>query len=96
MRTVHVDYHEEDGLWWADSPDVPGFSATAEELRELRQLAREGIYHFLDEVVLVSDDTTVSVQGVCAFVNISASTVFVPVAGAPESQAVEPPELVNN
>jgi predicted RNase H-like HicB family nuclease len=43
VSEIRVTYHQEEGSWWAESPDVPGFSATAEDLVELRTLVREGL-----------------------------------------------------
>jgi predicted RNase H-like HicB family nuclease len=43
-----VTYHHEDETWWAESEDVPGFSAAAEHLSELRRLVREGLMFHLD------------------------------------------------
>jgi len=35
--------------WWAESPDVPGYSAAADHLYDLLQLAEEGLPGFLGE-----------------------------------------------
>ena len=43
MVTARVIYHYEDGAWWAESPDVPGWSAAGGTFAEVRQLAAEGI-----------------------------------------------------
>lgn len=42
MKNVRVTYHREDGSWWAESPDLEGFSAAADSLGELRLLVSEG------------------------------------------------------
>jgi predicted RNA binding protein YcfA (HicA-like mRNA interferase family) len=34
MATVTVVYHFEDGLWWAESPDVPEFSGGGDTFNE--------------------------------------------------------------
>ncbi len=50
MATVVLVHGEFEGprlTWWAEAPDLPGFSAAADTLRELRGLAREGIEDFL-------------------------------------------------
>lgn len=49
MTPATVVYHHEDGTWWADSPDVPGFTAVSDTLSELRQMVREGVPFYLDE-----------------------------------------------
>jgi predicted RNase H-like HicB family nuclease len=61
MKIVPVAYHHEPDGWWADSPEIPGWSATAESVDELRQLVEDGIrfaledanvtiYHMLEEL----------------------------------------------
>jgi predicted RNase H-like HicB family nuclease len=47
--TVRILYHEEPEGWWAESPDVAGWSATAETFDELRKLAEEGVRFALDD-----------------------------------------------
>ena len=43
MTTVHVIYrHEPDG-WWAESPDLVGWSVAGATFGEVRQLACEGV-----------------------------------------------------
>ncbi|CAL8978671.1 hypothetical protein CELL_02935 [Cellulomonas sp. T2.31MG-18] len=49
MAAVTVHYHEEDGSWWADSPDVAGFTAVGHTLTEVRQLVQEGIPFYLQD-----------------------------------------------
>lgn len=48
MSEIRVTYYHEDGTWWAESADVPGFTAVADALPELRQLVREGLMFHLD------------------------------------------------
>lgn len=48
MATIHVHYHREPEGWWADSPDVPDWTATAETLSELLPLVEEGVRFALD------------------------------------------------
>lgn len=43
MQRVTVTYHREAGTWWADSEDVPGYTAVADALGDLRALVFEGI-----------------------------------------------------
>jgi predicted RNase H-like HicB family nuclease len=43
METVRVIYHHEADGWWAESPDVEGWSAAAETYAEVAKLAEEGI-----------------------------------------------------
>ena len=47
--TVYVIYHKErDGSWWADSPQIQGFTAVGETLGEVRALVFEGVPFYLD------------------------------------------------
>jgi predicted RNase H-like HicB family nuclease len=41
MSILTVVYHQEDGSWWAESSDVPGFSAVGSTFEEVSQLVRE-------------------------------------------------------
>ena len=47
MQAVTVLYHHENAVWWAESPDVPGFSAAADDL----PAARELVARALDDVL---------------------------------------------
>jgi predicted RNase H-like HicB family nuclease len=47
--TVRVLYHEEPEGWWAESPDVTGWSAAGQTYDEVRQLAEEGVRFALDD-----------------------------------------------
>lgn len=43
MEIVRVIYHHENDGWWAESPDVEGWSAVGETYAEVVKLAEEGI-----------------------------------------------------
>jgi predicted RNase H-like HicB family nuclease len=43
LRTINAIAHCEDGLWWAESPDVPELCASASSREELFRLARDGL-----------------------------------------------------
>lgn len=43
METVRVIYHHEADGWWAESPDVEGWSAAGDSYPEVVKLAEEGI-----------------------------------------------------
>lgn len=43
MEPVRVIYHHEVGSWWAESPDVKGWTAIADTYDEIVELAKEGI-----------------------------------------------------
>jgi predicted RNase H-like HicB family nuclease len=75
MRRITVDYHREGSSWWAESVDLPGFSAAADTRAELEDLVREGVDFALDgePFVLVeatgwkTGEFTVSATGVSTF-----------------------------
>lgn len=49
MTTVTVIHHREpDGTWWAESPELEGFTAVAETRAALRELVVEGVAFHLD------------------------------------------------
>lgn len=49
MRTIVIKYHHEDDAWWAESDDLPGYSAAAETLPLLRDRVREGVAFALED-----------------------------------------------
>jgi predicted RNase H-like HicB family nuclease len=54
METVRVIYHHESDGWWAESPDVEGWSAAGDTYAEVAKLAVAGIPFVLEreDVVL--------------------------------------------
>jgi predicted RNase H-like HicB family nuclease len=47
--TVRVLYHEEPDGWWAESPDVDGWSAAGATFDEVHRLAAEGVRFALQD-----------------------------------------------
>ena len=43
METARVIYHHEADGWWAESPDLEGWSAAGDTDAEMVKLAEEGI-----------------------------------------------------
>ena len=43
MKEIKLTYHREDGVWWVDTDDLPGFYAAADTLEEARKEAKEGL-----------------------------------------------------
>jgi predicted RNase H-like HicB family nuclease len=43
MEIVRVIYHHESDGWWAESPDVEGWSAAGDSYAEVVKLAEDGI-----------------------------------------------------
>jgi predicted RNase H-like HicB family nuclease len=48
--TVRVLYHQEPQGWWAESPDLDGWSVAGETYDEVRRLAGDGIRFALASV----------------------------------------------
>jgi predicted RNase H-like HicB family nuclease len=48
MKTIRVVYNQEEGSWWAESPDIKGWLAVADTYEEIVKLAEEGIPFALD------------------------------------------------
>jgi predicted RNase H-like HicB family nuclease len=48
MEIVRVIYHHESDGWWAESPDVDGWSAAGASYAEVVKLAEEGIQFALE------------------------------------------------
>jgi predicted RNase H-like HicB family nuclease len=47
MEKVRIIYHHEPEGWWAESPDVAGWSAAGESYAEVRRLSEEGMFFTL-------------------------------------------------
>jgi predicted RNase H-like HicB family nuclease len=52
---VVMEYHHEPEGWWADSDDLPGFSAAGATFDEVRELAHAGAEFYLERPVEVED-----------------------------------------
>jgi predicted RNase H-like HicB family nuclease len=48
MEIVRVIYHHENDGWWAESPDVEGWSAAGDSYPDVVKLAKEGIRFALE------------------------------------------------
>lgn len=55
MDVVHIVYHYEDGTWWAESVDLPGWTAVASTADDIRNQVREAIDFFIDRPVDVEE-----------------------------------------
>lgn len=54
---VRVVYHFEDGAWWADSEDSPGYYAGGGgSFEQFRERVREGLVFHLNEPVEISEE----------------------------------------
>lgn len=54
MTAIRVIYHREAGGWWAESPDVDGWTAAADTYQQLRGLVETGV-----RIALDTDEVTV-------------------------------------
>ena len=52
---VVMEYHHEPEGWWADSDDLPGFTAAGATFDEVRELAHSGAEFYLERPVEVED-----------------------------------------
>jgi hypothetical protein len=54
MQLVPVIYHPDENVWWAESPAIEGWSATADTPDHLRLLVEEGVRRALglDDVLV--------------------------------------------
>jgi predicted RNase H-like HicB family nuclease len=57
MRRVRIQYHC-DGQWWADSPDLPNYTAVADSFAELRDLVLEGVEFVVGEPVIIVEEAS--------------------------------------
>jgi predicted RNase H-like HicB family nuclease len=48
VKTIHVIYHREPDGWWAESPDIPEWSAGGETYEEVRELSEDGVRFALE------------------------------------------------
>jgi predicted RNase H-like HicB family nuclease len=55
VRSVSIHYHVEDGSWWAESPELTGWTAAGDSLEEVRDQALSGAKHFAGEPVAISE-----------------------------------------
>ena len=51
METVRIIYHHEADGWWAESPDVDGWTAAGASYAEVVALAEEGVPFALGHAV---------------------------------------------
>jgi predicted RNase H-like HicB family nuclease len=55
MPLINIFYHAEDGTWWADSPEVPGWTCVGGSLEETRRLAIEGVREVVGADAMVAE-----------------------------------------
>jgi predicted RNase H-like HicB family nuclease len=52
---IHLEDADGEVVWWAESPDVPGFSAAAPSLDELRRRAIDALAELVEHTPLVRE-----------------------------------------
>jgi predicted RNase H-like HicB family nuclease len=57
MREVRVLYRSEPEGWWAESPDVPGYTAVGRDYGEVRHLTHEGLPDFVGEPLEIVEES---------------------------------------
>lgn len=84
METIDVIYHREPDAWWADAEQVPGWTATAGTLDELRGLVEDGVRFALGrEDVLIEHVLEYGTERVAVVFDFAAGrTVVTPRAAA--------------
>lgn len=56
VTNATVVYHREDGMWWADSPDLDGYTAVGDSIGELQLLVHEGLPFYVGSDVLINEE----------------------------------------
>jgi predicted RNase H-like HicB family nuclease len=51
---IHLEPTDTDVVWWAESEGMPGWSATAPTLRELRTLIEEAVRLYISDEVEIA------------------------------------------
>lgn len=59
MRRITIQYHHEREGWWAESPDLAGFSAAAGNFNELRRRTFVALDEVIEEPFLIVEDNKV-------------------------------------
>lgn len=94
MKEIYIIYHHEDEGWWAESPDLAGFSAAGATLAEVQQQGREGLAFFccgdveVKETVIYEEDrkVTIDMKGL-EFLRQGWSTPWKQTSEMPESRS---------
>ena len=55
MKSISIHYHVDRGSWWAESPELPGWTAAGDSFDEVRAQALTGAKHFAGEPVDISE-----------------------------------------
>ena len=83
MNRTNVVKHYEDGSWWADSPDMEGFTVVAPTLAALQEAVRGALAFHLDT------DQSVLVAESMAGAESAGGVTWVPRSGGSSDQRIE-------
>jgi predicted RNase H-like HicB family nuclease len=61
-RKIRMEYHWEPEGWWAESSDLPGFSAAGQTFAEVRAQAHEGARFFAGEELVIEDTAPIHLE----------------------------------
>jgi predicted RNase H-like HicB family nuclease len=84
-RKVWIEYHSEPEGWWAESPDLPGFSAAGDTFPEVHAQAHEGAEFFAEEPLEIEDlvPTTLGPRNTAAASGLVARVSMATLGGQP-------------
>lgn len=73
MTIVHVRYHYEGDAWWAESDDLPGWTAVGATFEEVRKMARTGVVEFAGAEAAVEEEG-VPISSATTFAGLNEAT----------------------
>lgn len=91
VTTVVVQYHREVEGWWAESGEIPGFTAVGTTLGEVRDLVKSGLPYYLDDDIELLEQIESPEAAVVQLSLLSGGTL---VSIAPQTFAVGGPLAV--
>ncbi len=56
MSTVTIRYHDEPAGWWAESEEIPGWTAVGSTFLEVRELALAAVEKFVGQTAVVVEE----------------------------------------
>ena len=56
MKQATITYHLEPEGWWAESRDLPGWTAVGETFDQVHELAESAVAEFLGEGVMLREE----------------------------------------
>ena len=59
MRRITIQYHQEHDSWWAESPDVPGFTSAASDFNSLRNQTIAALQEVIEGPFVIFEDNRI-------------------------------------